>query len=572
MDASDSQAAAASARGSSAAVNTLLKRTLTAAAHRARRQAQRVRNDRVLLALTLLLGAGLLMRVWLMLVWRPAFVGYSDSGIYFQDSIDSLWTDPIRTAGYSMFLRALHAITPHLLLVTLVQHGLGLIAVVVVFASVRRCGGPRWLGLLPAAVVALDGDYLFLEHAALSDSLFIFLLICTLYCAIRAKQGAHAWAAAAGLLVGLGVWDRGAGTVMAPVIPLWLLFSSGRPTGRTTASAALALLATVGIVGVYVGWRHAASNMPGLLTSNNAYNFYSRVAPWANCDDFTPPPGTRGLCESTPVSKRTLAVAGEAYVYSERSPAYKLFGPAYEISDVPHAMQLLTSWSEAAIEGQPLEYLHAVWRDTVRLFSSSARSWGDSSASQIMSTLAHGLNHNNTNGYVESWEHILYPDEGRPAHGDLAPLETWERLTRIEGAAMAILLGLCLAGPWLLRVRRRPRAGGDARSGMILFGATALAMLFFPILTKGYDYRFVIPAFAPLTAAAALSAWGFAQRIRVRVAATWAHPAATSRPGLLGRAGLANRSGDRNGQALAPVLRDERERVGALDDRPAQHR
>ena len=117
-----------------------------------------LRRDRVLVALAALLIAGLALRVWLTLVWRPAFVGYSDSGIYFEDVVRSVWTDPIRTVGYSMFLRVLHAVSPHLILVILVQHALGLVAAVLYFLAVRRCGGPRWLGLAPAAVIAVGGD------------------------------------------------------------------------------------------------------------------------------------------------------------------------------------------------------------------------------------------------------------------------------------------------------------------------------------------------------------------------------------------------------------------------------
>ena len=64
-------------------------------------------RDRVAAALALLLGVGLVLRVWFLLVWSPAITGYSDSGIYFQGSVSSLWSDPIRTVGYSMFLRVL---------------------------------------------------------------------------------------------------------------------------------------------------------------------------------------------------------------------------------------------------------------------------------------------------------------------------------------------------------------------------------------------------------------------------------------------------------------------------------
>jgi 4-amino-4-deoxy-L-arabinose transferase-like glycosyltransferase len=494
-----------------------------------RRLPARVRHDPVLLALTLLLAAGLALRVWFTIVWHPALIGYSDSGIYFTDGVKSVWSDPIRTVGYSMFLRVLHGIWPNLLLVTIVQHGLGLLTAVLLFLAVRRCGGPRWLGLIPAAFIALGGDQLFLEHAALSDSLFIFLLTATLYTALRAAQGSAWWAAVAGLCLGLGVWDRGDGLVLAGVIPLWLLFSAGRPSRRTLALGALALAVSLATVGVYVGWRKAASDMPGLLTSNNAYNLYSRVAPWANCTKFTPPAGTGQLCEFAPPGHRLLPARGEpftkgeAWIYSPESPAVKLAGsPAYLVPNNPRAMQRLEEFSEAAILGQPLEYLHAVWLDTIRLFNPQATSYGDDSANEMVRILLYGTFYTGKNEFVEEWEKDFYPQEdvAHPHHGDVGPLKELERLTRLDGAWLGLLLALCLAGPWLLggRVRRLlgPDRAGRARGGMVLFGLVALAMLFFPIIVKGYDYRFVIPAYGPLVAAGALAGWGLAIRLRAR--------------------------------------------------------
>ena len=112
----------------------------------------------MLVALAVLLGAGLLLRVYFLLVWSPGITGYSDSGIYFDGAVSSLWADPIRPVGYSMFLRLLHAIAPHLVLVIIVQHALGLGAAVLFFLDVRRCGGRPGLGLAPAAIIALGRD------------------------------------------------------------------------------------------------------------------------------------------------------------------------------------------------------------------------------------------------------------------------------------------------------------------------------------------------------------------------------------------------------------------------------
>jgi hypothetical protein len=476
----------------------------------------RIGRDPVALALAALLGAGLLVRVWFLLVWRPAVTGYSDSGVYFDGAwgpVSRVWTDPIRTVGYSMFLRVLHGLSAHLLSVIIVQHVLGLIAALLFFLAVRRCGGPRGLGLAPAAIIALGGDELFIEHSALSDALFVFLLSAMLYCALRASETDLRWAALAGLCAGLAVWDRETGLVLIAVIALWLLFSGGRPTRRTLLLAAASLIAALATVGVYVEWRERASGLSG-LTSNGGWNLYGRVAPWAECSKFTPPSGTRRLCETAPVSRRGYPLptskkprSSEYYIYYNESPAYRLFGPPYYVSRVPHATERLTKFAEAAILGQPLAYLHAVWLDTIRLFDPNHYSYGDYSADEMIAFMLGGFPPNSgKNEFVEDWQHRLYPRDPRAHRGDIAPLKAWERHTRVDGVWMGLLLALCLAGPWLL--------AGRPRSGMILFGLSALALLFFPILIKSYDYRFVIPAFAPLLAAAALAAWGLVVRIR----------------------------------------------------------
>ncbi len=464
----------------------------------------------VSIALAVLLVVGLLLRVYFVLVWRPAITGFSDSGIFFQGAVQSLWSAPGRTAGYSMFLRVLHAITPHLLLVVIVQHALGLLAAVLIFLAVRRCGGPRGLGLAPAAIIALGGDELFLEHAALSEVLFIFLLSAMLYCAVRATDGAARWAAVAGLCAGLGVWDRVGAVEMVGVIALWLVFSAGRPTRRTIALGLVSLAVSLASIGVYVEWRHAASGLSG-LTTNGGWALYGRVAPWADCTKFTPPQGTNALCETTPPSRRLLLTNATDYIFGA-SPAYRLYGPSYYVSKVPNAMAHLRQWSEAAILGEPLAYLHAVWLDTKRLVDPSDRSYGSYSANELIAILLYGPDmHSGNNKFVESWQRLLYPDDPPPHRGDIGPLKEWERITRVDGVWMVILLALCLVGPWLL--------SGRARAGMVLFAATALALLFFPILTAGYDYRYTIPAFAPLLAAGALAAWGLVVRVRAAVRA-----------------------------------------------------
>jgi Dolichyl-phosphate-mannose-protein mannosyltransferase len=437
------------------------------------------------------------MRIYFMFVWRPALTGYSDSGIYFQGAYEDIWSDPIRTVGYSMFLDVLHAITPHLSFVTIVQHILGLLTAVLLFLTVRRVGGPTWLGLVPAAVIALGGDHLFIEHAALSEALFIFLLSAALYSAMRARSEGLAWAAVAGLCLGLGVWVRGAGIALLPVIPLWLLLSHWRPTRRTLSLAAVSLLVGLALVGIYVEWRNSASGLSGLTTNGN-WNLYGRVAPWADCTEFDPPQGTQHLCEATPPSERTGGA--EQYIYGPQSPAQRAYGPPFRVSPDPDATDELREFSLAAIKGQPSDYLDAVRQDVVRLVDPDRPSYGALSADDLITYLILGNDPaSGRNEFVLSWQTLLYPGESEH-HGDIEPLRNWEELTRVEGVWMALLLILFLAAPLTV-----PRA---VLSGTLLLMIVTLVLLLFPLVTKSYDYRFVIPALGPLFATGALSAWG----------------------------------------------------------------
>ena len=271
---------------------------------------------------------------------------------------------------------------------------------------------------------------------------------------------------------------------------------------------ALSLVIALGTVGAYVEWRQLASGLSGLTTNGN-WNLYGRVAPWADCTKFTPPPGTRQLCEATPPSSRH-ARSAESYIYNTTSPAQLLFGPPYLISRDPHAMSRLWQFSVAAIEGQPLDYLHAVWLDTLRLIDPNRSSYGDLSADSFIAFLLGGPDfHSGANAFVSYWQQHEYPHESI-GRGAIGPLKAWEKVTRFDGPWMVALLALCLAAPWVVV--------GEARRGARLLAATTLILLLFPLFTKGYDYRFVIPAFGPLFATAVLAAWGITTRVASRAA------------------------------------------------------
>jgi 4-amino-4-deoxy-L-arabinose transferase-like glycosyltransferase len=387
---------------------------------------------------------------------------------------------------------------------------MGLASAVLAYLTVRAIGGPPWLGVVPAAALALGGDELFVEHAALSEAPYVLLLSAMLYATVRAWRGSWRWALLAGLCAGLGVWDRGAGLALVPIVPLWLALCRRRPTRRTLAVAALSAAVALATVEGYIQWRHAASGLSGLTTNGN-WNLYGRVAPWADCTRFSPPAGTEQLCQTAPPAQRGTVDAA-TYIFDASSPAQVQFGPPYEVSSDPYATSRLWEFSVSAIEGQPLDYLNAVWQDAIRLVDPNHPSDGNLSADQFIGFLLYGPDyHSGVNTFVSYWQGLEYPGDGPTYRGSIGPLHTWEEVTRLQGPLMVILLALALAAPWA--------AIGDARAGARLLALVTLALLLFPILTTGYDYRYVIPALGPLFATAALGGAGIHARVARRRAA-----------------------------------------------------
>jgi hypothetical protein len=155
-----------------------------------------------IVALGVVFLAGLALRLYFYERWRPALTGFPDSSIYIQDAISGIFNDPLRVGGYSEFLRLMHGIHPTLSFAILVQHLLGLASGLLLFGAMRRAGSSGWVALAPAAVVMLSGSEIFVEHAPLSEALFIFLVDLGLYAIVRS------WTHGDGLYSADWRWER----------------------------------------------------------------------------------------------------------------------------------------------------------------------------------------------------------------------------------------------------------------------------------------------------------------------------------------------------------------------------
>lgn len=460
--------------------------------------------------LLLILLVGGIVRLLFLLAWRPAFFGFPDTVSYVGLALEKLWVDPTREVGYPLFVREMHALYPtHLTWVIALQHLFGLVSAVLLFLAVRRAGGPLSLGLLPAAVVALNGAEMFLEHSPLTESLFILLQSLGIYFAAYAA-GARlpVWAALAGLAFGVANTVRVVALPAIVVLLVWLLFLSGGPWRRRLLASACSLACVLAVLIPYAVVQHENTGYWGVTTPAGAWNLYARVAPFADCRKFTPPSGTSALCESTPPSKRTTSV--EQYDFDPTaSPAYRAFGNgAGPFSATQASNKKIAAWTHAVILHQPFAYLGTIFEGLLAYVAPTRVLFGN--------RVAVGAN------FDEFYHHILFePQEMEVARQERLNLYgrngykinqslmnflfEYERALRPDGVAMAILMLLTLFSPFL--PRGRPRHVG------LLFFLMAWVALITPVASHQWDARVAIPPLGPVSGAAALGLWQVARLV-----------------------------------------------------------
>lgn len=456
-----------------------------------------------MIALGAIVVVGLLLRLYFIVQWRPALVGFPDTTVYVQDAHAGIFNNPLRVGGYSEFLRLMHAIRPHLSFAILVQHMLGLISGLLLFGAVRRAGFPRGLGLAPAAVVILGGSELFIEHAPLTEALFIFLVDLGLYAIVRAWRGHWSWSILAGLSLGAGADVRSVGLALLVVlVPVVLLVIPGAWRQRALRTGLLVVAAAVPVGGYLKAHEEAVGY--GGFTGAGYFDLYGRVAPFAECSKFRPPAGTRRLCITIPRDKR---LGHEAWEFTGMSPAVQMFGEPDETAPQPGENSKLRTFAEAAILGQPVDYLEAVGRDLIRIVDPSYGSSPYVGNADYGNTPESLVDYYFVTSNLINIQRVIgeyYPGDGE-IHKNISLLRSYERDTRIEGPFMALLLTLALLAPILT-------TGGQRRAALLFVLAT-LVLLAAPILTSQYEYRFTIPAFGPLATTAAIGAYGVSIRL-----------------------------------------------------------
>jgi len=451
------------------------------------------------LGLALLLIAGVALRVFLMLEYRPAMLSNADSArfLYYAHDAEQFFHDSFGPSGYAAFLRAVRLITTRLEATIVLQHLFGIAAALLVYAALRRVGTPRWASLIPAAVLLVSGDQIYVEHALLSEPLFILLVAAGLYTAVRGltSTGTEAaiWLAGTGAIFACAATVRSVGLVLVPALVVWgLLALPGGWRGRLIGTG-VAAGAGLAVLLLYIAGAHAGHGHTG-WSDVNGWSLYGRAAPFADCRKFTPPRGTHRLCQRTPPASRPGSLF---YQWYDGSPARKLFGPP------PSHNAVLGTFGRRAILNQLGDYIDQVTVELPRFVDVDAYHRRFTGGGPFLITRRNDGTERTVVAEVRHDYSAALPirvDEGVKRIGE------WQDTQRLDGLVPGAFVVLMLAGVVFGR--------GLAWRAALLFTLAGTGLVLLPAMTLTLIVRYTIPPTPFVAAAAGLGAAAVAERLR----------------------------------------------------------
>ncbi len=429
-------------------------------------------------------AVGIALRLAFVVLYRPGFLGDADAGSYIDAAHHGLFSNVYDPAGYPLFIRVLHALYPHLSLLIIVQHGLAVASALLLYRAVRRLTGSAALGVVPAVVVLFDGYAIWVSHTPISETLFTFLVVAALCVTLVAPHGARRLLVADGVLLAAAGVVRPAGLVLIPLVVAWLLWTyPGSWRSRVIAGATTLACAAL-LVSAYVLVQRADTGFLG-ITRDSGRILYARAATFADCTRFTPPPGTRALCERTPPARRgsfNQYLTGYPDHARQATPTDRTISPAWRVFGPPPAgNSQLAAFGRAAILAQPLDYLRAVADDFHYYWADHHGAFLDA-ASRVDPGVERAV--------------VSYYATGHGAQGPgLSFLRWYGGTIQVTGPLMIVLFLMPLTA--LL-------ADGEARRGAILFACAGWLLPAVSDAVASVDPRFVLPAYGPLAAAGAI--------------------------------------------------------------------
>jgi hypothetical protein len=315
----------------------------------------------------------LIPRVLAALGFRPALL-IQDSFSYMKQAARPLPLSQLRPAGYPMLLRVLRPFHS-LLLVTTLQHLMGIVLAVIIYGVLRRRGLPAWGATLATVPTLFDSRQIWLESSILPDTLFTLVLMIAVAILVVARKPTIWQALIIGLLVSWAAVIRGNG---APVIVIILAFLLLQRVGWKVFTACLAAFAIP--VAVYATVFHTEWGEFNITNSSGLF-LWSRTMSFANCSVIKPPTDLTALCPTAQPDHPTAPAPpwSVTALLNERTPADYLWdsGAWYNVDSDPGVNaannKLAMQFAERAIEAQPVDYLKTVGEGVFLTFAATDR-------------------------------------------------------------------------------------------------------------------------------------------------------------------------------------------------------
>ncbi len=415
------------------------------------------------------------VRLAVIVMYWPAWLQTVDSPRFARIQPQAIFGDYWMPAGYALVVRTLREVIPALGVTIIVQHIIGLLVGVVLYLAMRRLRAARWVACIPAGVATLSGDHVWLEHQITADPFMTALIAAGLGCAVRGlvPRLDLRWLAASSTVLMCAALTR---SVALPLLPILALVTLGWVRGSFVMRGKALLAALVPaliVLGLYVSAFELNHGQYLGLSDMTGWNLYARVAPFADCSMFTPPPGTRRLCESTPPSQRygSLGYEWDASSFARR-----------QITLGPQTAGPMERFALQVIIHQPGSYIGAVLTDLARYIDQNIpeRAYGGQPPQTDSFGLVDPVTRKNLEaamalGYTGTKVHLI----GRQI------LASYQNLFRVGGLTLALLILLTFVGMFIAR--------DAARLGVFLFGLSGLALYVIPTMTLSYDFRYGIP-------------------------------------------------------------------------------
>lgn len=311
--------------------------------------------------LVIFLVVGTVLRVLATIAYQPAIV-YTDSQQYL-NNMHKLSPDQLNPIGYDFVLRPMVAVGG-LTFVVIVQHLVGLLLGIAIYALARRLTVYRWLSAVAAAPILLDAYQVQIEQNIMAETTFDVLLVAILW--LLLGRGAPGWkrAAAVGLLIGAAFAVRAIGLVLLIAVVLYLVVVGNAWRKRRLhlvrrTAAAIAGFALV--FGTFVVYFHADTGRWGFTGAENEV-LYGRTAVVANCAKLLLNEGTRLFCPTEPLGQRQGV---DKYAHNH-------YGDPNWPGPLPPGTtkrQLATEFARLVIRHQPLDVTWAAVKDFAKGFA-----------------------------------------------------------------------------------------------------------------------------------------------------------------------------------------------------------